>query len=72
MKRAKNEKTLVGVRLDNALVDEIDETAEQLGINRSGVITLLLKRYYYARLSKKDDILMADALLKGFFEDGTR
>ena len=69
---AKNEKTLVGVRLDNALVDEIDETAEQLGINRSGVITLLLKRYYYARLSKKDDILMADALLKGLFEDGTR
>lgn len=69
----KTEKTLVGVRLDSELVQEIDQTARFLGLSRSGVITLLLKRHYISRSDDKMvDILLNDNLLKELKANGTR
>lgn len=69
----KIEKTLVGVRLDNELVQSIDQTAKVLGLSRSGVITLLLKRHYIPNCDDKmSDILLNDNLLKELKANGTR
>ena len=78
LKMTKTEKTLVGVRLDNELVEDIDKTAKVLGLSRSGVITLLLKRHYVSRSDDKildnllNDVLLNDVLLKELKANGTR